>query len=213
MHDSGYYHTSEQLDYFTAMEAFARQEIAFVVSSSAIGQLMRDMAAQAGLELMAGQLPRCNELWSPGGAIGGMSFFMTADLPKEKEDGALAFLQHQLNPQHAVARMRDRSLPVTLPAYQQAMADDWVEPYPGFRIATEQVAWARQTPAAAGPVVGNLSGINTVIALAMKDVLLSGAEPAGRFRAATEEAQALLDRHNSAALACPPVTPDVLRAG
>lgn len=213
MHDSAYYYTGEELDYFTAMEAFARQEIAFVVTSSAIGQLIRDMAAEAGLGLMAGQLPRYNELWSPGGAIGGMSFFLAADLPKEKEDGALAFLQHQLNARHAVARMYDRSLPVTLPAYQRAMADDWVEPYPGFRIATEQVASARRTPAAAGPVVGNLNGINTVIALAMKDVLLRGAEPARRFRAATEEAQTLLDLHNAAALAYPPVTPDVLRAG
>lgn len=213
MHDSGYYCTREALDYFSAMEAFARQEIAFVVSSSAIGQLMRDMAADAGLELVAGQLPRCNELRSPGGAVGGMSFFLAADLPREKEDGALAFLQHQLNPPHAVARMYDRSLPVTLPAYQQAMADGWAEPFPGFRIATEQVASAHPTPAAAGPVVGNLSGINTVITHAMEDVLLRGAEPAGRFRVATEEAQALLDRHNCAALAYPPVTPDVLRAG
>jgi sn-glycerol 3-phosphate transport system substrate-binding protein len=214
MHDSGYYYyTGEPRDYFTAMETFARQEIAFVVSSSATGQLMRDMAAEAGFELMVGQLPRYSELCSPGGPVGGQSFFLTAGLPKEKEDGALAFLQHQLNPQHAAAQMYDRSLPVTQTTYHQAMADDSVEPYPGFRIATEQVAAAQQTPAAAGPVVGNLNGINTVINLAMEDVLLRGAEPAVRFRAATEEAQALLDRHNAAAFAYPPVTPDALRAG
>jgi sn-glycerol 3-phosphate transport system substrate-binding protein len=218
LHDSGYYYAGEELDYFAAMEAFARQEIAFVVSSSAIGLIMKDIAAEVGLELMAGQLPRRNELWSPGGAVAGMSFFLTAGLPKEKEDGALAFLQHQLTPRHAVARMHSpsvllTSLPVTLAAYQQAMADDWAEPFPGFRIAAEQVASAKQTPAAAGPVVGNLNGINTVIAMAMEDVLLHGAEPASRFRTATEEAQAVLDRHNAAALAYPPVTPDVLRAG
>lgn len=213
MRDSGYYYPGEELDYFTAMAAFAREEIAFVVSSSAVGQVMRDMAAEAGLELMVGQLPRCNELWSPGGAVGGMSLFLAAGLPKEKEDGALAFLQHQLNPRHAVARMHDRSLPLTVPAYQQAMAEDWVEPYPGFRIAAEQVASAKLTPAAAGPVLGNLHGINTVMTLAMEDVLIREAEPTSRFRAATEEAQALLDRHNAAALANPPVTPDVLAAG
>jgi sn-glycerol 3-phosphate transport system substrate-binding protein len=218
MHDSGCYLATEELHYFTAMEAFARQRIAFVVSSSAVGQLMRGMAAEAGFELTAGQLPRHNQLVSPGGPVGGQSFFLTAGLPKEKEDGALAFLQHQLSPQHAVARMYDRSnpmssLPVTQPAYQQAMADDWAEPFPGFRIATEQVVSAKRTPAAAGPVVGNLNGINMAITLAMEDVLFRGAEPAARFRAATEEAQTLLDRHNAAALAYPPVTPDVLRAG
>lgn len=218
MHDSGYYYAAEELDYFTAMEAFARQEIAFVVTSSAIGLLMRDMAAEAGIKLMAGQLPRYNELRSPGGAVAGMSFFLAAGLAKEKEDGALAFLQHQLSPRHAVARMYDpsvllTSLPVTLPAYQRAMADDWAEPFPGFRIAAEQVASAEHTPAAAGPVVGNLNGINTVITMAMADVLVRGAEPTERFGAAAEEAQALLDRHNAAALAYPPRTPDVLRAG
>ncbi|WP_307961712.1 hypothetical protein [Salinispora arenicola] len=73
------------------------------------------------------------------------------------------------------------------------MADDCVEPHPGFRIAAEQVASAERTPAAAGPVVGNLNGINTVITYAMEDVLLRGADPAIRFRAAAEEAEALLD--------------------
>lgn len=218
MHDSGYYLATEDFHYVTAMRAFVRQEIAFVVSSSAVGQLTRDMAAEAGFELTAGQLPRHNELWSPGGVLGGSSFFLAAGLPKEKEDGALAFLQHQLNSQHAVASMYDpsnslSSLPVTQAAYQQAMADDWAEPFPGFRSATEQVTSAKRTPAAAGPVLGNLNGINIAITQAMEDVLLRGAEPADRFRAATEEAQAVLDRHNSAALAYPPVTPDELRAG
>ncbi len=45
---------------------------------------------------------------------------------------------------------------------------------------------------------------------AMDDVLLRGADPASRFRAASEEAQVLLDRHNAAALVYPPVTPDAL---
>lgn len=218
MHDSGHYLATEELHYVTAMEAFARQEIAFVVTSSAVGQFTRDMAAEVGFELTAGQLPRHNELSSPGGVLGGGAFFLAAGLPKEKEDGALAFLQHQLNPQHAVARMYDQStpltsLPVTQAAYQQAMADDWPEPYPGFRSATEQIATAKRTPAAAGPVLGNLNGINNAITQAMEDVLLKGADPADRFRTATEEAQTVLDRYNAAALAYPPVTPDELRAG
>jgi sn-glycerol 3-phosphate transport system substrate-binding protein len=62
-------------------------------------------------------------------------------------------------------------------------------------------------------VVGNLNGINIAITQAMEDVLFRGAEPAARFRVATEEAQQVLDRHNAAALAYPPVTPDELRAG
>lgn len=218
MQAAGYDLPTEELHYFTCMQAFARQEIAFVVSSSAVGQMMGDMAAEAGFELTAGQLPRPNELCSPGGPVGGQSLFLAAGLPKEKEDGALAFLQHQLNPGHAVTRIclpgnPLTSLPITQAAYQRTTAEDWAEPFPGFRGATAQVTSAERTAAAAGPVVGNLNGINIVITDAMEDVLLRGAEPAARFRAATEEAQQVLDRYNAAALAYPPVTPNELRAG
>ena len=218
MQESGYYLATEELHYVTAMQAFLGKEIAFVVSSSAVGKIVSDAAAEAGIELTVGQLPRHDELRSPGGVPGGSSFFVTAGLSQEKEDGALAFLQHQLNPEHAVARMSApstplTSLPITQAAYQQAMTEDWPEPFSGFRPAAEQVASAELTPAAAGPVLGNFNGIYTAIHEAIVDVVLNGAEPADRFRAATEQAQAALDRHNAAALAYPPVTPDELRAG
>lgn len=211
MHDSGhYYYTGERNDYFGGMEAFARQDVAFVITSSAVGDLMSDMATEAGIELVASHPPRFSAQPYIGGPFGGQSFFLTAGLPKEKEDGALAFLQHQLNPQHATARMYDRSLPLTMPAYEQVMTENWTEPFPGFRVATEQVASYNPSPAAAGPLLGGLNGINGVTTVAMEDVLLRGADPTSRFRAAAEEAQALLDRHNAAALAYPPVTPDAL---
>lgn len=218
MYDSGHYLATEELHYVTAMQAFLNQEIAFVVSSSAIGQMARDLAAEAGFEFVGGQLPRHQESVSPGGVLGGGSFFLSAGLPKEKEDGALAFLQYHLTPRHAVANMYDpsnplSSLPVTQAAYRQAMAEDWAEPFPGFRSATEQVVSAELTPAAAGPMVGNLNGINNALHQALEDVLLNGAGLANRFRTATDQAQQALDRYNAAALAYPPVTPDELRAG
>lgn len=218
MHDSGYYLPTEGLHYGTAMQAFLRQEIGFVVASSAVAKGVSDMATEAGFEITIGQLPRHHELSSPGGVLGGGSFFLAADLPKDKQDGALAYLQHQLNPQHAVTRMHDHanpltSLPITQTAYRQATVDNWTEPFSGFRPATEQVTTAEQTPAAAGPVLGNFNKIYKAITQAMEDVLFNGAEPTSRFRTATEQAQAALDRHNTAALSYPPVTPDELRAG
>ncbi|MGB3442467.1 MAG: extracellular solute-binding protein [Actinophytocola sp.] len=211
MHESGhYYYTGEVNDYFGGMAAFARQDVAFVVTSSAVGQLMTDMATEAGIELVAGHLPRFDDQPYTGGPFGGQSFFLAGGLPKEKEDGALAFLQHQLNPQHAIARIADRSLPLTLAAYEHVTSDRWVEPFPGYRVATEQVASPNRTRASAGPLLGNLNGINGATIAAMEDVLLRGADPATRFHAANEQAQALLDRHNAAVLACPSKTPDAL---
>jgi len=218
MQDSGYYLATEELHYVTAMQAFLDKEIAFVVSSTAVGKLTGDHAVEAGIDLAVGQLPRHDPLSSPGGVPAGGSFFLTAGLSKEKEDGALAFIQHQLNPQHELARVSDSStpvtsLPLTLTTYELATSGEWPEPFPGLRVATEQVASAKPTPAAAGPLIGNLNGIYTAIHEAIEDVVLNGAEPAQRFRAATEQAQAALDRHNASALAYPPVTPGELRAG
>ncbi|MEQ0565843.1 extracellular solute-binding protein [Amycolatopsis sp. NEAU-NG30] len=218
MLDDGHYLPTEELHYFTTMQAFARQEIAFVVSSSAIGRMLGEMAAEAGFELTAGQLPRPVADCSPGGPVAGEALFLARGLAKEKEDGALAFLQHQLNDVHAVARLYDpaspmTSLPITLAALGQATADEWPEPFPGYRAAIEQVTTAERTPAGAGPVAGNLNGINIALTEAMADVLLEGAEPAARFRLATEQAQRVLDRYNAAALAYPPRTPDELEAG
>ena len=211
MHDRGYYYyTGEVNDFFGGMAAFGRQDVAFSVTSSAVGDVMAGMAAEAGFELLAGHLPRFSEQPYTGGPFGGQSFFLTAGLPKEKEDGALAFLQHQLNPRHAEVRMQNRSLPLTLAAYEQAVAEHWAEPFPGYRVGTDQVASPNRTPASAGPLLGDLNGINGVTIAAMEDVLIRGADPETRFRAANQEAQALLDRHNAAALACPPVTPDAL---
>ena len=211
MHDRGYFHyTGEVNDYFGAMAAFGRQDVAFAVTSSAVGQEMLDMATAAGFELLAGHLPRSGDEPYSGGPFGGQSFFLTAGLPTAVEDGALAFLQHQLNPQHAIARMDSRSLPLTQPAHQQATAEQWTEPFPGYLVATEQLASPNQTPAGAGPLLGDLNGINGIMIAAMDDVLQRGAEPTARFRVASRAAQALLDRYNASALAYPPVTPDAL---
>jgi sn-glycerol 3-phosphate transport system substrate-binding protein len=214
LYEGGHYrYTGEPRDFFGAMEAFARQETAFVITSSAVGPYMAHMAAEAGFELATGRLAHNDEVPYAGRFLGGQSMFLTAGLPKEKEDGALAFIQHLLNPEHAVRRVHDGSLPVTLPAYEQVVADGWADRVPGFRTATEQVTSSDGTPAATGALVGDISGINAALTSAMHDVLVSGADPAQRFRVATEEAQALLDRYNTACLADPPVTPDALEAG
>ena len=214
MHESGHYlYTGQPRDYFSPMAAFERGEIAFVISSSAVGITMVDMAAKAGIELLVGGLPRSDARRSPGGPIAGQSFFMAGGLPKEKEDGALAFLQYQLNPALAAARMTERTLPITRQAHELSLSSAWKEPFPGFLTASHQVNSAEVSPTSAGPRIGNLHGINTLVTYAMEDVLLRNVDPATRFQEVNEKAQLLLDHHNAAALAYPPVTPEVLRGG
>jgi sn-glycerol 3-phosphate transport system substrate-binding protein len=214
LHERGHYrYTGEPRDFFGAMEAFTNQEIAFVITSSATGPYLTHLAAEAGFELVMGGVPHNEEVPYAGRSLGGQSMFVAAGLPKEKEDAALAFTQHLLNPDHAVRRLHAGSLPVMRPAWEQVVADGWADREPGFRVAAEQVLSSDRTPAATGALVGDINGINEELTSAMHDVLVSGAEPAARFRVATERAQERLDRYNEACLAYPPVTPEALQAG
>jgi sn-glycerol 3-phosphate transport system substrate-binding protein len=211
MRDSGYYlYTGEKADWFAGMEAFQRQEIAFVAGSSAAGLFFEHMAAESGFELAAAALPYNSERPYAGRSLGGQSMFLTAGLPKEKEDGALAFLQHLLNPRNGLARQHGGSVPVTISADKLAAEEGWFDEHPAFRTAADQVASSDRSPAAIGAMVGDLTGIAQVMMAAMHDVLTAGADPEARFRAATEQAQELLDRYNAACGAQPPRTPDAL---
>jgi sn-glycerol 3-phosphate transport system substrate-binding protein len=213
LQDRGLYrYTGEMRDWMAAMEAFQRQEVAFMISSSAVGPLIADMAAAGGFESVTGPLPRNAARPFAGRLVGGQSLFLAADLPQAKQDGALAFSQFLLN-QENVLRRRHQSLPVTVPAHEQVTEEGWFDRHPYYRTAAEQVAASDRTPAAAGSMAGDLNGIQDVMTAAMHDVLTAGADPVARFRAATGEAQALLDRYNAACLAEPPVTPDALEAG
>jgi sn-glycerol 3-phosphate transport system substrate-binding protein len=214
MHADGHYlYTGTLRDWLAAMDAFQRQEVAFVVSSSAVGLMLSDMAAKAGFELTTGRLPHNGDRPRAGSLLGGQSMFLTAGLPKEKEDGALAFTQHLLSPHYAVRRGYTGSLPVTVHAQRQLAAEGWFDQHPYHGVAAEQVAASNGTPAAAGAVIGDLNGIQDAITAAMHDVLTDGVDPATRFHTATQEAQARLDRYNASCLGNPPVTPEALEAG
>lgn len=214
MRDAGHYlDTGEQRDWIGGMEAFARQEIAFVAGSSATVLMFEGMAAEAGFGLTAGPLPRNADRPYAGRSLGGQSMFLTAGLPADKEDGALAFLQHLLNPRNAVGRQHAQSAPVTAASDELAAAEGWFEQHPAFRTAADVIASSDRSPAATGAMMGDLNGINDALTAAMEDVLNHGADPETRFRKATEDAQALLDRYNAACLADPPRTPDALEVG
>jgi sn-glycerol 3-phosphate transport system substrate-binding protein len=211
LRDSGrYLYTGEPADWLAGMEAFQRQEVALVAGSSAASLFFEHMAAEEGFELTSGPLPFNSGRPFSGRSLGGQSVFLTAGLPTEKEDGALAFLQHLLDPHNALARQRGGSGPVTVSAEKFAAEQGWYDEHPALRTAADQIASGDRSPAAIGAMVGDQTGISRVLMAAFHDVLAEGADPETRFRAATEEGQALLDAYNDACLADPPRTPDAL---
>lgn len=214
MHAKGHYlYTGELRDWLGAMDAFKRQDIAFVVSSSAVGGLMAGMAEEAGFGLTTSVLPHNGARPYAGRMLGGQSMFLTAGLPREKEDGALAFLQHLVNPENTVRRQNTGSLPLTVPEQRLHAAQGWFERHPYLRTALDQVTSTDGSSAGAGALIGDLYGIQDAMTSAMHDVLTRRQDIVPRFRAATDEAQAALDRYTAACFADPPVTPRVLVAG
>lgn len=213
MHQEGHY-LEPGGDWSAATEAFAGKEVAFLVHSSVAGPEVAALAEQSGFELDFGPLPHNGELPYAGDAVGGQSLWLRDGLPQDKRDGALAFILFLTNPRSAAHRQRTTgSVPVTTPAIELLRDEHWFEEYPEYKVAAEQVVASDCSPAALGPIAGDLAGIQDVLTAAMHDVLHDGAQPAARFAQATTEAQTLLDRYNAPALAARPTTPDALDVG
>ncbi|MET9413611.1 extracellular solute-binding protein [Streptomyces klenkii] len=195
--DGLYLHTGVAQDWAGTMEAFVEGRVAFLYSSSVMAQPVVSAGAKAGIEVVAGRLPRNGAVPYSGDVLGGDSLWLAAGLSPEVEDGALAFLQYMLNPEGAAAWHRSSGfIPVTHGSHRLLEAEGWFTEKPHHREAPMQLGASDGSPAATGALVGDLSGMHADLVQAMTDVLERGADPARRFAQATVAAQRRLDDYN-----------------
>jgi sn-glycerol 3-phosphate transport system substrate-binding protein len=178
--------------------AFARQEVALVLSSSVEAERMVGAGRSAGFAVAAGPLPR-NKLSSDaaGPVIGGDSLWLAAGLDQETQDGALAFMQLLNRPDIAAERHKyGHYVPITKSATALLTEQGWFAENPHRKVAVEILLAGNPTAAGRGALLGDLAGIQDVMALAMHDVLITGKAAPPRFAEATAQAQELLDDYN-----------------
>ncbi|MFL6162154.1 MAG: extracellular solute-binding protein [Jatrophihabitantaceae bacterium] len=209
LHQDGHYlYTGTVGDFGGCFAAFEDQQVAFILSSSVDVTHMLHRGEQHGFTVMASPMPHNDEVRLAGNMMGGASLWLAAGLSEAKQDGALAFMQHLINPRNAAAwaKLQDR-IPVTRAAADTLEKEGWFLRNPNRRVATDVLEAADGSPAALGPLLGGYAGIMGEITAAMHDVLVGDAEPVGRFTKATDQGQQLLDAYNSYCLGPPRRTP------
>lgn len=206
---NGQYHYTD--DWLTAIQAFARQEVAFTLSSSKLAHEFVRTGKDAGFDVVASRMPHNDAVPFAGNLVSGQSLWLADGLDPATRDGALAFTQFLISPRNAAAWHRAIGfLPVTRTASGLLDDEGWFDDNPHQRAAGDQLRASARTPATAGALLGDFAGIQRAMTRAMDDVLLRGADTGRRFARATDEAQRLLDEHNACCLRPLPRTPDRL---
>lgn len=196
--DAGYYtYTGTQRDWDGTKNAFAAQEVAFILTSSGDATAVVGDAEEAGFEARVSRMPYNGEVEYAGNLIGGATLWLVNGLDEETQDGALAFMQFLDNPENAASWHRETGyIPITNAAVALLEEEGWFDENPFARVATDQLGLAADTPAAAGALFGSFVETRDIITQAMEDVLVSGADPQERFDEAQEEAQDALEDYN-----------------
>ncbi|MDQ1743605.1 MAG: sn-glycerol 3-phosphate transport system substrate-binding protein [Pseudonocardiales bacterium] len=179
-------------------QAFAEQRVAFVLSTSVEAERMVEAGRQGGFEVTASQMPYNGDVPFAGNVIGGDALWLGDGLDEARRDGALAFMQYLLLPEHAATRHKTtRFMPVTRSSVDLLDSEGWFEANPHQRAALDQLDASDNSFAAAGALLGDFAGLHDVLTQAMDDVLICGADPDRRFAEASAQAQQQLEEYNA----------------
>jgi len=179
-------------------QAFAEQRVAFVLSTSVEAERMVEAGRQGGFEVTASSMPYNGEVPFAGNVLGGDALWLGNGLDEATRDGALAFMQYLLAPQHAATRHQTtRFSPVTRSSIDLLERQGWFAANPHQRAALEQLDASDASYAASGALLGDFAGLHDVLTQAMDDVLICGADPDRRFAEASLEAQRQLEEYNA----------------
>lgn len=198
LHDTGHYlYTGVQRDWDGTYNAFASQQLPFLIYSSSDTTLLTDEGESGGYEVEASFMPHNADRAEGGNIIGGATLWLVDGLEEGTQDAALAFMNFINNPENAASWHQTTGyIPITNESVQLLEEEGWFEENPNSAVAGEQLEAAPDSPATAGVLMGNFVAIRDVITGAIEDVLVNDLDPAERMTQADEEAQGLLEDYN-----------------
>ncbi|GMR01696.1 MAG: ABC transporter substrate-binding protein [Acidimicrobiia bacterium] len=197
--DKGYYtYTGLQRDWGGVDTLFLAQEIALMVDSSSDTLIHQGEAADLGFDFKASFMPRNENVDYVGNLIGGATIWMLDGMDQKTEDGALAFMNFFSNPENAAAwHQLTGYVPITDDAVNLLNTEGWYDANPNAKVASDQLAAAKVTPASLGALVGNFVGIRDIITAAIEDILVNNKDVATRMAEANVEANKSLTEYEA----------------
>jgi sn-glycerol 3-phosphate transport system substrate-binding protein len=194
LNDVGYYtYTGLQRDWDGTSNAYLAEEVAMLVYSSSDTTFFDENATFTN---QASFMPRNEAVDYVGNLIGGATIWMLDGMDTTTEDGALAFANFFSNPENAAAwHQLTGYVPITDDAVALLDSEGWYDESPNSKVASDQLAAAKNTPASLGALLGNFVGIRDIITLAIEDILVNDVDVATRMAQANEEANKSLSEY------------------
>ncbi len=195
--DAGHYlYTGVQRDWDGTTAALYAGEVAMLIYSSSDASLITNTGNETGIDFQASFMPRNGDVDYVGNLIGGATIWMLDGMEPTTEDGALAFLNFFSNPANAAAwHQLTGYIPITQDAVDLLEAEGWYDESPNSKVASDQLAAAKNTPASLGALLGNFVGIRDVITIAIEDILVNDLDVATRLADANAEANKSLEEY------------------
>ena len=199
MNDMGYYtYTGLQRDWDGTANAFLAGDVAMLIYSSSDTTYLTDSGAEAGFEVTASFMPHNGDTEYVGNLIGGATLWMLDGMTSAEEDGALAFMNYFSNAENAAEWHQITGyIPITQAAVDLLEAEGWYDESPNSKVASDQLAAAKNTPASLGALLGNFVAIRDIMTLAVEDILVNDLDVATRMAQANEEANKSLTEYES----------------
>ncbi|MCL1598953.1 MAG: extracellular solute-binding protein, partial [Actinomycetia bacterium] len=192
--DKGYYtYTGLQRDWDGTSNAYLAGEVAMLVYSSSDTTFFDENATFTN---QASFMPRNENVDYVGNLIGGGTIWMLDGMDQMTEDGALAFMNFFSNPENAAAwHQLTGYVPITQPGVDLLQAEGWYDESPNSKVASDQLAAAKNTPASLGALLGNFVAIRDVITIAIEDILVNDLDVQERMATANAEANKSLQEY------------------
>ena len=192
--DKGYYtYTGLQRDWDGTSNAYLAEEVAMLVYSSSDTTFFDDNTTFTN---QASFMPRNENVDYVGNLIGGATIWMLDGMDQATEDGALAFMNFFSNPQNAAEwHQLTGYIPITKAAEKLLEDEGWYDESPNSKVASDQLAAAKNTPASLGALLGNFVSIRDVITIAIEDILVNDLDVQERMATANAEANKSLQEY------------------
>ena len=194
LNDVGYYtYTGLQRDWDGTSNAYLAGEVAMLVYSSSDTTFFDE---NADFTNEASFMPYDGDTEYVGNLIGGATIWMLDGMETAMEDGALAFLNFFSNPANAAAwHQLTGYIPITQDAVDLLVTEGWYDESPNSKVASDQLAAAKNTPASLGALLGNFVSIRDIITIAIEDILVNDLDVATRMADANAEANKSLGEY------------------
>jgi sn-glycerol 3-phosphate transport system substrate-binding protein len=199
LHRAGHYlYTGSPDDWEGAFMAFVEGKVAFAIDSSKAADAFSAIGAQAGFEIALAPMPHNQDRPRGAAFVSGDAFWLTADVPAQVRDGALALALRLTGTESAAGWHREHGFtPATESAAAELAGSGWFDAHPHRTALTELARVDTRDPAALGPVFGVADAVNELLASAAHDVLTGDVDPETALRHAADRAAGLgtdLDR-------------------